>query len=327
MYGRSRVITVSAVLIAGGTAAGLVSCAQSDRSVVATPADALSVPKARVSTSVIAASSSTNPVAAATTTIASTSAIAATTVVATTTTLAPTTTTTIAPTTTTVAPTTTTAIPPLAEPLEALRQGATGPAVAALQTRLLNLGFWIDNSDGEYGWVTSQAVMAFQKMYGGVFDLNATGQADESTVGAMGLVQHRAIGSVVEGDLLEVDKVRQLLFLIRGGRTIWTFNTSTGNNQTYTETNQKTGGSITDVAITPEGEFKVFHEYTDGWEKGQLGELYRPKYFKGGVAVHGSNSVPNFPASHGCVRLTTTAMDWMWANDILPQGAVVWVHS
>jgi peptidoglycan hydrolase-like protein with peptidoglycan-binding domain len=207
-----------------------------------------------------------------------------------------------------------------------MRQGANGLAVFTLQQRLLDLGFWVDEVDGNYGWVTSQAVMAFQKMYGQFFKLSPTGNADEGTVGAMSVIQHRAKGTILDGDVIEVDKTRQLLFLIRGGITLWTFNTSTGSNVPYTETDQKKGGTTTGDAITPEGSFKVYNEYTNGWEKGQLGELYRPKYFKGGVAVHGSNSVPNYPASHGCVRLTTTAMDWIWANDIMPKGTTVIVH-
>jgi lipoprotein-anchoring transpeptidase ErfK/SrfK len=84
---------------------------------------------------------------------------------------------------------------------------------------------------------------------------------------------------------------------------------------------------ITDVAHTPVGVFKIYREYTDGWEFGQLGELYRPKYFKGGVAIHGHGNVPNVPASHGCVRISLEAMDWMWANDVLPRGMRVWVHD
>jgi len=34
-----------------------------------------------------------------------------------------------------------------------------------------------------------------------------------------------------------------------------------------------------------------------------LGKLYNPVYFVGGIAVHGAPSVPNRPASHGCVRI------------------------
>jgi len=108
---------------------------------------------------------------------------------------------------------------------------------------------------------------------------------------------------------------------------VWAFNTSTGSNRDYTEVNQKTNEPITGHAITPEGTFKVYRGYSDGWEKGELGELYRPRYFSGGVAVHGAPNVPNYPASHGCVRISTFAMDWMWANDIMPLKSAVWVHA
>lgn len=57
-----------------------------------------------------------------------------------------------------------------------------------------------------------------------------------------------------------------------------------------------------------------------------LGVLYRPKYFVGGVAVHGYPNVPPYPASHGCVRVTNEAMDWLWAKAALPIGGRVWVY-
>ena len=43
--------------------------------------------------------------------------------------------------------------------------------------------------------------------------------------------------------------------------------------------------------------------------------------------MHGLSSVPNYPASHGCVRVSLAAMDWIWANDIMPRSTVVWVHA
>ena len=58
-----------------------------------------------------------------------------------------------------------------------------------------------------------------------------------------------------------------------------------------------------------------------------LGEIFRPKYFRGGVAVHGSNNIPNYAASHGCVRISTSAMDFIWDNDLIPMRSVVWVHG
>ena len=276
----------------------------------------------------------TVPTTVAPTTVPSTVA-PTTTVPRTTTTVAPTTTTTVAPTTTTtVAPPTTTTVAPgpdkapaLIAPLPPSRPGAKGDDIVVLQRRLLDLGFWIDDVDGEYGFVTTQAVMAFQKFFGATFALDTSGVADEATVAAMAVVPNKASGSLFDGDLFEVDKTRQLLFIIQGGKTIWTLNTSTGSNRPYIETDQKTGGTTSGDAVTPEGKFKVYREYTIGWEKGQLGELYRPKYFTGGVAVHGAPNIPNYPASHGCVRVSTSAMDFIWASNLLPPGLQVWVHA
>ena len=52
----------------------------------------------------------------------------------------------------------------------------------------------------------------------------------------------------------------------------------------------------------PRGDFSLYKHY-DGWRISYLGGLYRPWYFSGGYAIHGSASVPPVPASHGCVRI------------------------
>ena len=64
----------------------------------------------------------------------------------------------------------------------------------------------------------------------------------------------------------------------------------------------------------------------DGVREAPLGDLYRPKYFNGGIAVHGSPSIPGRPASHGCARLHDAAMDLLWAEGLMPVGTPVWVH-
>jgi lipoprotein-anchoring transpeptidase ErfK/SrfK len=53
---------------------------------------------------------------------------------------------------------------------------------------------------------------------------------------------------------------------------------------------------------TPPGLFR-FERRIKGWRTSKLGKLYNPVYFNEGIAVHGEPSVPNVPASHGCVRL------------------------
>ena len=103
---------------------------------------------------------------------------------------------------------------------------------------------------------------------------------------------------------------------------------STGDGEPYTEPDQNTPGEIiSGVSITPSGLHNVNRERPEGWWEGDLGQIYRPKYFVGGVAVHGSNSIPNYPASHGCVRVSVPAMDWIWESGIMPMKTPVWVHD
>ncbi|MEZ5259806.1 MAG: L,D-transpeptidase family protein [Ilumatobacteraceae bacterium] len=201
---------------------------------------------------------------------------------------------------------------------------ADGAATEVVQQRLLDLGFWLSAVDGQYGLTTRQAVMAFQKYN----LLEATGEVDQATADAMGAQPIRAVGVARTGDLVEVDKERQLLFIIRSGITLWVLNCSTGNGLPYEEEDQNSPGEIVrDVALTPDGEFKVNRQREEGWWEGDLGKIYRPKYFTGGIAVHGSGNIPNYPASHGCVRVSVPAMDYIWAHDLMPMKSKVWVHS
>jgi peptidoglycan hydrolase-like protein with peptidoglycan-binding domain len=261
---------------------------------------------------------------------------AAPTTVAPTTTQAPTTTeaptTTVAPTTTapvtTLAPTTTLAsnvvlVDPISPPLQAVG-GRSGNETARIQLRLTQLGFWLSAADGEYGLSTKQAVMAYEKYMG----LDADGKVDQATADALTAMTQRPVARANAGTLVEVDKSKQLLFFVIGGQTAWILNTSTGNGEEYTEQDKNTPGEvITGVSLTPSGLHKVNRERPEGWWEGDLGEIYRPKYFVGGVAVHGSNSIPNYPASHGCVRVSVPAMDWIWDSGIMPLTTPVWVHD
>jgi hypothetical protein len=239
--------------------------------------------------------------------------------------------TTVPPTTTiesTLPPTTTTPpnIIPVAvidEPLQPVGT-ASGQETARIQLRLIELGFWLSAIDGDYGLTTKQAVMAFEKYMG--FD--ADGKVDQLTADALTAMTLRPVARADSGTLVEVDKAKQLLYFVIDGRTEWILNTSTGNGEAYTEPDQNTPGEfITGVSLTPSGLHAVNRERPDGWWEGDLGEIYRPKYFVGGVAVHGSNSIPNYPASHGCVRVSVPAMDWIWDSGIMPMRTPVWVHD
>jgi peptidoglycan hydrolase-like protein with peptidoglycan-binding domain len=219
-------------------------------------------------------------------------------------------------TTTTEPPTTTTTAAPVAPDADGVLQlGEEGLAIGALQARLDELGYWHGSSDGRYGQLTRQAVMAFQKAEG----LGRDGVAGPATQAALATASRQAPAEPT-GDHVEIDLARQILIVVTGGQTRWVLNTSTGSGEAYAA---PSGGTA--VAITPVGRFQVQREI-DGLRVAPLGTLYRPKYFSGGIAIHGSGEIPARPASHGCVRLTNSAMDLLWSSGVAPIGTTVIVH-
>lgn len=200
----------------------------------------------------------------------------------------------------------------------------SGPPTRAAQKKLLSLGFWLKGADGRFEDTTRQAVMAFQKYY----KLRPSGSITLGTAYLLDAVSDPAAAFSTEGTLAEVDKQRQLLFLVVEGQTVAVLNASTGDDREYEEPDANSPGVIIrGVALTPEGTFKIDRERPDGWWIGDLGQIYRPKYFMGGIAIHGSTSVPAYPASHGCVRVSVAAMDMIWSENLLPRGTTVVVHG
>lgn len=226
-----------------------------------------------------------------------------------------TTTTTAPPTTTKVPPTTTTAAPPPPSADGTLEAGESGDEVAALQARLAELGYWMGAPDGSYGQLTRQAVMAFQKAEG----LSRDGVAGPATLAAIETAGRPAPHDP-SGTHLEIDLARQLLLVVVDGQTQWVVNTSTGNGEAYAAP-----GGGTAVASTPPGSFRVQREI-DGLRQAPLGTLYRPKYFNGGIAIHGAGQIPAQPASHGCARVTNAAMDMLWSSGVAAIGTPVHVY-
>ena len=241
------------------------------------------------------------------------------------------------PTTTTTSTTTTSTLPPppvtlpereiaplraMTPPLEPVGT-SSGNATSRAQWRLLELGFWLEDPDGRFDQTTQQAVMAFQKYYG----LEADGSLGPITAAMLSEIDERPSGASTAGTLVEVDKSKQLVFIVDEGVTTWILNTSTGTEVPYDTINKNTGEPESGDSVTRTGVFQVDRQREEGWWAGDLGKIYRPKYFDGGIALHGSNYIPNYPASHGCVRLSTDAMDWIWDAEIVPMRTTVWVHG
>jgi hypothetical protein len=51
--------------------------------------------------------------------------------------------------------------------------------------------------------------------------------------------------------------------------------------------------------------------------------MWNPYYFNGGIAVHGLDSVPSYPASHGCARIPMHIADYF--PDLVTKGESVYV--
>lgn len=196
-----------------------------------------------------------------------------------------------------------------------LKPGSRGTQVLALQNRLKKLGYWVSASNGSYGHTTAQAVMAYQKVAG----LTRDGVAGPKTLAALA-AGTRPTARSRTGRVMEIDKARQVIKLVNNGRVELILNTSTGNGRPY---RSETGA--THIASTPAGSFRVSRQIR-GWHKAPLGRLYSPKFFNGGIAVHGSDSIPGYPASHGCARVSVAAMDHLWSSGALPIGARVLVY-
>ncbi len=230
-----------------------------------------------------------------------------------------TTTTTVPPTTSSTTttippPTTTTTLPPL-PPGPALSLGDTGPQVLALQQRLVALGYWLGTPYGVFGDSTEQAVYALQKA-GGITRDGVVGPATEKALNERIVPHPRS----TTGYVVEVDLTDDVIMIVDNGKLLYIFNTSTGGGYTYVGT-----GGVVAIADTPVG---VFHVYTevDGMVTDSLGQLWRPKYFYSGFAIHGDSYVPPYPVSHGCVRVSDEAIDWIWQANVIPIGTEVWVY-
>jgi L,D-transpeptidase catalytic domain/Putative peptidoglycan binding domain len=177
-----------------------------------------------------------------------------------------------------------------------LSLGARGASVRELERRLAELHYAIKR-DGYFGSEDLEAVYAFQKVEG----LARTGSVDAalwSRIIAAGTPRPR-----YGGDHVEIDKTRQVLFIVRGGKVTLTVATSTG----------ATGN-------TPLGTWHVYRK-VGGFDW----VLYYPSYFLRGFAVHGYPDVPPYPASHGCARIPMWIAQTVYAQ--IGYGSTVYVYQ
>ena len=157
--------------------------------------------------------------------------------------------------------------------------GSRGSKVLLLQRGLRSLGFAVPVT-GRFDGGTARAVTAFRKTNGmGTSGFASTAIYDKvlRRRGAFRLKHPRA------GRHVEFDWSRQLLVLAARGRAWRVYHASSGKPSTPTVF----------------GAFR-FYLKTPGYNSHAM---YFSNYFIRGYAVHGYAGVPNYPASHGCIRV------------------------
>jgi hypothetical protein len=185
-----------------------------------------------------------------------------------------------------------------------LTLGARGAIVADMLSRLRVLGYEVPGSTQEFGYDALESVYAFEKVEG----LDRTGVADATFWEHLDHPRIPQPRYRLPAAHLEVDKVRQVLYVVRGSKVVHISPVSTAGIP---------------GRFTPEGQFSIYRK-VPGYDPSPLGILYKPMYFTGGYAIHGNPSVPPYPASHGCIRVPNFVIERLYPSE--PYGETVYVY-
>ncbi len=170
--------------------------------------------------------------------------------------------------------------------------GMKAARVQEAEQTLSSLGYWITKVDGKADDSTRQGIIAFQKVEG----LKRTGVLSDDVLRSLRLAA-KPVAKHSGAAHVEIDISRQVIFLVDdAGEVTNVLSTSTGNGERYFSEGKW------QKADTPRGTFKIQRQIK-GVRKAPLGMIYNPSYFNGGIAIHGSNSIPVKAASHGCARI------------------------
>jgi len=159
-----------------------------------------------------------------------------------------------------------------------LRQGECSDVVVGFKRAMRKMGY-IANSGRCFGGKTARGVLAYRKVNGLARSYRA----------GKGLVQHVFAGKGAykvkhpgAGEHVEAPLDKQVLVFAKGDKPFAIYPISSGKSSTPTVT-----GHFTFIRTEP------------GYNSHGM---YYSFYFYGGYAIHGYESVPNYPASHGCLR-------------------------
>ena len=174
------------------------------------------------------------------------------------------------------------------------RLPAPEAAVKQLQLRLIELGYLLrGDDDGRFGPATQNAILAFQKWE----RLGRSGLLDRHTKARLATAERPApVSRGARGKRAEILLDRQVSLLINNNQVVRTIAVSSGKPLTPTRP----------------GDYRVYAKFARWWSVPFREWLPWALPFVGGIAYHEYANVPFFPASHGCVRQSSTVARWTY---------------
>ncbi len=160
----------------------------------------------------------------------------------------------------------------------ALHEGQCGNVVVGFKKAMRKMGY-IANDGRCFGGKTARGVLAYRKVNGMTRSFRAGAGLVKRVFAGRGEyeVRHPGAGTHVEASLS-----KQVLVFAEGDEPVAVYPISSGKSSTPTVT-----GHFSFIRTEP------------GYNSHGM---YYSFYFYGGYAVHGYESVPDYPASHGCIR-------------------------
>jgi lipoprotein-anchoring transpeptidase ErfK/SrfK len=174
---------------------------------------------------------------------------------------------------------------------------ATKSQIATAQQALKDLGYPTGTVDGVDGPKTRRALCAWRRLEGRTVSRGPLTSKELQALGNTTRLPKAAAGRGVT-----VDKTCQTVYFRNDGRWRKVLAASTGK----------------DGALPKRGDYRI-QRTRAGWHTSTLypsktPNMYNTLYFSGAIAIHGSNSVPTYPASAGCVRVTPKGADYLFAR-------------
>jgi L,D-transpeptidase catalytic domain len=160
----------------------------------------------------------------------------------------------------------------------ALRRGQCGDVVVGFKKAMRKMGY-IANSGRCYGGKTGRGVLAYRKVNEMTRSMRAGAGLVKKVFSGKGGYEVRHPGA---GEHVEAPLSKQVLVFTKGDKPFAIYPISSGKYSTPTVT----------------GHYEFIRTEPGYNSHG----MYYSWYFYGGYAVHGYNSVPHYPASHGCLR-------------------------